>query len=173
MRIAKQIGRESLTVDYAGVWLRSVAMIIDGAILGVLSWLFNGAWSIPFGIGWMGGQASEDLSYGEVGAVYWIVGLLVPFLMIMAYFIGFWGWRGQTVGMMIMRLRVVRFAGEKVTWGTAVMRFLGMIIAVIPLFIGLLWIPIDARRQGLHDKIAETFVVRIEKGMAGAPGSAS
>jgi uncharacterized RDD family membrane protein YckC len=160
MRIARQIGMESYTVDYAGVWLRFAALAIDGAILGVVIWLFNGVWSLAFGLGWMGGSGNEELSYGEVGAIFWVLGLLLPFLMIAAYFICFWAWRSQTLGLMALRLRVVRFDGGRIGWSGATMRFLGYIIAVVPFFIGFFMVALDSRRQGLHDKIAETFVVR-------------
>ncbi len=160
MQIARQIGRESYTVDYAGIWLRSAALAIDGAILFALVYLVNGVLSLAFGLGWMGGSGNEELAYGEVGTVFWVLQLLLLLLMIAAYFICFWAWRSQTPGLMAMRIRVVRFDGGRIGWSGAIMRFLGYIIAVVPFFLGFVLVAFDSRRQGLHDRIAETFVVR-------------
>jgi len=163
VQLARQIDRESYTVDYAGFWIRLAAMLVDGLILGVVVWVFNGLWPMAFGLGWMGGTAGATISYGEVGGVFWVLAVLVPFLIVVAYFIGLWGWRGQTVGMMALRIRIARFTGEAITWVDAVMRFLGFIISVLFVFIGHFWIAFDSRRQGWHDKIAETFVIRIPR----------
>lgn len=163
MKLSRQIISESYTVDYAGFWIRLLALIIDGAILGVVIWVFNGLWPLAFGRGWMGGLAGATISYGEAGAVFWILTFLIPFLVIVAYFICFWGWRGQTPGKMAMKIRIVRFTGESTGWGDAVMRFLGFIISVLFVFIGHLWIAFDSRRQGWHDKIAETYVIRARR----------
>lgn len=160
MQIARQIDKESATVDYAGFWVRLAAMMIDGLILGVVIWVFNGLWPLAFGRGWMGGAAGAAISYGEAGGLFWSLAVLIPFVMVVAYFICFWGWRGQTPGKMAMKLKIVRFTGENISWGDSVMRFLGFIISVLVAFMGHLWIAFDSRRQGWHDKIAETFVVR-------------
>jgi uncharacterized RDD family membrane protein YckC len=54
---------------------------------------------------------------------------------------------------------VVRTDGSPVTWGRAVLRYLGFIVSAIPLSLGFLWIAIDGRRQGWHDKLAGTYVI--------------
>ncbi len=150
-----QLAMESYTVDYTGLWLRTMAMAIDGAILGTIIWLFNGVWSLAFGRGWMGTAASNDAS-----GVYWFFVILIPFLMVTGYFIGFWRWRGQTPGKMTLGIRIVRFNGDGIGWGGAIMRFLVYTISFVPLLIGFVWIGFDTRRQGLHDKLAETYVIR-------------
>jgi uncharacterized RDD family membrane protein YckC len=163
MQLARKISGESYTVDYAGLWIRLLALIIDGVILGVVIWVFFGLWPLAFGRGWLGGSAGATISYGEADALYWTMTLLVPFLMVVAYFICFWGWRGQTPGKMVMKIKIVRFTGEKTGWGDAVMRFLGFIISVLFALIGHIWIAFDSRRQGWHDKIAETYVIRVRR----------
>ena len=155
MTMATQFAKESYTVDYAGFWLRLASMAIDSAILAALIWLFVGVGPLAFGRGWMGGAASDD-----PGVVYWTFLILIPIVMIAAYFICFWQWRGQTPGKLVLGIRVVRFNGDPVSWGGAIMRFLGYIISAAPLLIGLLWVAYDLRRQGWHDKLAETYVIR-------------
>jgi len=160
MQLARKIASESYTVDYAGIWIRLLAILIDGLILGAIIFVFNGLWPMAYGRGWMGGTAGASFGYGEVSGIYWVLAILLPFIMIVAYFISFWGWKGQTPGMMITRIRIVRFTGEHISWSDAVMRFLGFIMSFLFFFVGYIWIAADSRRQGWHDKIAETYVIR-------------
>ena len=160
MTLATQFSRESYTVDYAGFWLRLLALAIDGAILGTLIWLFNGLWSLAFGRGWMGTAVDTAAASADAGIVFWLFAILIPLLMITAYFIGFWRWRGQTPGKLALGIKIVRFNGDAIGWGGAIMRFLGYIIAIMPILIGFIWVAFDSRRQGLHDKLAETYVIR-------------
>jgi uncharacterized RDD family membrane protein YckC len=64
---------------------------------------------------------------------------------------------------MVMKIKIVRFTGENVGWGDAVMRFLGFIISALFALIGHFWVAFDNRRQGWHDKIAETYVIRARR----------
>ena len=79
------------------------------------------------------------------------------------YFIGFWMWRGQTPGQMVTNTKVVRVDGKPVDLRTAVLRFLGYILCILTFGIGFLIIAGDERKQGLHDKIAETYVIPVRK----------
>ena len=51
---------------------------------------------------------------------------------------------------------------QPISWGKAILRYIGYIISGLVLLIGFIWIAFDARRQGWHDKIAGTYVVRKE-----------
>lgn len=79
------------------------------------------------------------------------------------YFIGLWTWRGQTLGQMVTNTQVVRVDGKPVDLRTAVLRFLGYILCVLTFGIGFVMIAFDERNQGLHDKIAETYVIPVRK----------
>ena len=88
-------------------------------------------------------------------------GRLLSFFVGVAYFVGFWGLASQTPGMMLLNLRVVRAEdGGPLDIGRAFIRYLGLILAGIVIAIGLIWVAFDPRKQGWHDKIARTFVVR-------------
>ncbi|GAC1398357.1 MAG: hypothetical protein NVSMB65_16870 [Chloroflexota bacterium] len=78
----------------------------------------------------------------------------------LAYLIGFWATTGQTVGCMALHVKVVRADGQPLTAMTALIRYVGYIIACIPFLLGLLWVAWDPMKQGWHDKIAGTVVVR-------------
>jgi len=151
--------RESYTVDYAGFWIRLLALLIDILILAALNWGINTVWGLVAGTGWTTSTADPLAEEALATTAYWGINFAIVFLLQLAYFIGFWGWRGQTPGKMIMRVKIVRFDDSRIGWGGAVMRYLGYIISVVPFLTGLLWVAFDARRQGFHDKIADTYVV--------------
>ncbi len=77
------------------------------------------------------------------------------------YRIGMWAWRGQTLGHMIINTKIIRTNGGAVDLRTAVLRYLGYILCYLTLGIGFLVIAFDKNKQGLHDKIAGTYVVRV------------
>ena len=156
----QQLTRESYTVDYAGFWLRLVAMIIDGFILWAINYLITGLWNLASGIPWSG-ISDQLVKEGITTVPFWQVRALVFFIILVMYFIAFWAWRGQTPGKMALRVKIVRFNEAPIGWGGAFLRFCGYIISFVTLLIGFFWVAFDGRRQGIHDKIAETFVVRI------------
>jgi len=51
--------------------------------------------------------------------------------------------------------------GSKLDITTAALRYVGQIIAAIPVGLGFLWVIWDAQKQGWHDKIAKTYVVHV------------
>lgn len=87
-------------------------------------------------------------------------GLLVA----LAYFAGMWTWKGTTVGGIILNLKVVRLDNQPVTFVVALVRGLSAALSVIVLFLGFLWIAWDKDKQGWHDRIAGTVVVRLPRG---------
>ena len=65
-----------------------------------------------------------------------------------------------TLGKMFFRLRVVDLNGQRVSFARAAGRYLGSLVAVLPLGIGLLMIGFTSRKQGLHDMMARCLVVK-------------
>lgn len=138
---------------YAGLVTRGVAFIIDALLINaativlvacgalVLSVLF------PDGADWGVGGVLAGL--GTLGAAS------------IVYFIAFWTLTGQTVGMRIMRLRVVDAEDVRPGFRRSVVRLVGMWLAAIPLMAGYALILFDRRRQGLQDKLAGTFVTYV------------
>ena len=85
----------------------------------------------------------------------WVIG--IPWLFAI-YSAVFWVLVGKTPGKALLGLRVVRVDDRPVGWGTAVVRAVGYAVSSI-MMVGFVWIAIDRRRQGFHDKMAGTFVV--------------
>lgn len=122
-------------LEFGGFWLRVGAYIIDVILLGIVGVILSSVL----------GTAGQAL-----GALIFIV-----------YFIGLWGLTGQTIGMMLVGLNVVRDSdGGKITWGKAVLRFGGLFVAFACLYIGVIRVAFDSRKRGWHDRIGGTVVIR-------------
>ena len=76
-----------------------------------------------------------------------------------AYYVYFWTSTGQTPGHQVLHLRVVRTDGSPIDIGTAIIRYVGYVISIIPLGLGFMWAGWDSQKQGWHDKLAGTYVV--------------
>jgi uncharacterized RDD family membrane protein YckC len=85
------------------------------------------------------------------------------FLLLLGYHIGFWTWKGTTVGGIICQLRVVRVDGAPLRFADALVRGLSSIFSLAVLGLGGLWILKDPERQAWHDKIAGTYVVKVPR----------
>jgi uncharacterized RDD family membrane protein YckC len=71
-----------------------------------------------------------------------------------------WKIKGTTIGGIVCGLKVVRRDGGELNWDTAIVRALGCLLSMVVCGLGFLWIVFDEDRQGWHDKIAGTLVVR-------------
>jgi len=80
----------------------------------------------------------------------------------LVYFMYFWSsyGHGQTLGDRALNIRVVKTTGAELTLMDAFLRYVGLIISCLAIFIGVLWVAFDANKQGWHDKIAGTYVVK-------------
>jgi uncharacterized RDD family membrane protein YckC len=85
----------------------------------------------------------------------------VGVLILLAYFTYLEGSSSQTIGMRVMGLKVVDIrTGGPIDYTRAFVRSLGRLLATIPCLLGYLWVAWDKEKQGWHDKIATTYVVR-------------
>lgn len=144
----------------AGFWIRIVAYIIDGLILGVLAGLFVGIFSIAAAL-------SEKTPDGDVPPA--IVGLGV--LLVLAYIVAVWLYealmtsspRGATFGKRAIGARIVRADGARLSFGRATARyFLKVIVTpMIPLGIGYFMAGFTRGKRALHDLMADTLVVKV------------
>jgi uncharacterized RDD family membrane protein YckC len=92
----------------------------------------------------------------------WLTGSLLAAgwtLVVVAYFVLFWSATGQTPGMRLLGLRVLTRSGDPPSVWRALVRFAGLIVAVVPLFAGFVPVLFDDRRRALQDYVAGTAVV--------------
>jgi uncharacterized RDD family membrane protein YckC len=118
-----------------GFWIRVLAAIIDGILLGIAGGILRGI----FGDGAGGGLST---------------------LVSIVYLIYFWTTTGQTIGHRVLNLRVVKSDGSKLSVTDGIIRYVGEIISAIPLGLGFMWAGWDSKKQGWHDKMAHTYVIR-------------
>jgi uncharacterized RDD family membrane protein YckC len=139
-------------VVYGGFWIRVLAALLDAIVLSVLTAAIAPLIGMGGVVETSTGAAGVEVNY-RANALGTLIGLV--------YFVGFWSLRGQTVGMIPFRLRVVRVAdGSRVDLVIGLLRYVGLIISFVALFLGVVWVAFDSRKQGWHDKIAGTLVVR-------------
>lgn len=135
--------------NYCGFWIRLLGLVIDGVILGVISYLLFGSQSVGCEVLPDGGFSCQFLAYSNSQ-------ILVP----IAYTLGFWIWKSTTPGKMLFGMKIVDSDGNNLTPVKAILRYVGYVISIVPLFLGFLWVAFDKEKQGFHDKIAGTHVVR-------------
>jgi uncharacterized RDD family membrane protein YckC len=133
---------ELLSYPKASFWERMGAAFLDMVMVGFIT----------------------GIAHGPLGFILaFLHGPPVFFMVALAYFAGLWAWKGTTVGGIVLKLQVVRYDGKPVTFAVALVRGLAAALSVIVLFLGFLWIAWDLDKQGWHDKIAGTIVVRLPR----------
>lgn len=90
-----------------------------------------------------------------------ILGIGVGFIVGLVYNWYFWTQNnGQTPAKSVLGIRVVDKSGGSVNSLQAIVRYIGYYINTFLLFVGWLWAIVDSEKQGLHDKLAGTYVVK-------------
>jgi uncharacterized RDD family membrane protein YckC len=155
--------REGKT-NRAGAVSRLSGMLIDGALLNAaflaLSGVITLVASLAFGAG---GEASAPAIV--IGAGAWA--LAGSF-----YLTSFWALAGQTPGMRFVRIRLDSPEGRRIGLRRAVRRLVGLVLAILPLGLGLLGIVFSDERRGWQDRFAGTEVVYADISPEPAPWSA-
>jgi uncharacterized RDD family membrane protein YckC len=86
-----------------------------------------------------------------------ILNYLLPFIAVII----FWQYKSATPGKMLLHLTIVDArTGEKPSPGQLVGRYFAYYVSALPLLLGFIWVAVDGRKQGWHDKLAGTVVVK-------------
>ena len=134
--------------EYVGFWARVGAALIDSVLLlliivPLLYWIYGPGYFVEPDM--MGGAADLLLN--------WVLPAVAVIL--------FWVYRQATPGKIAIGARIVDArTGRPASTGQLVGRYLGYYVSMIPLCLGLIWVAFDARKQGWHDKLAGTVVVK-------------
>jgi uncharacterized RDD family membrane protein YckC len=149
-------------LNYGGFGDRTAAYIIDTIIIAVfVLGLFEGAVSAGLFNGTAVTQGGAQIPF-IIGAV--MVGLVLMILLCWLYSAGMTSLFGGTLGKRIMGMEVIDFAGDRLSFFQASVRFFAKILSGFILGIGFFMIRYSEERQGLHDRFAGTFVVYRKKG---------
>jgi uncharacterized RDD family membrane protein YckC len=87
-------------------------------------------------------------------------------LILIAYFVTMWTWKGTSVGKICLGLKIVRTDGAPIDFAVALVRSLAACFSFIIGFLGFFWAGWDKEKQSWHDKIAGTVVVQVPKGVS-------
>lgn len=134
--------------EYAGFWIRITASIVDTVlllivILPILTLIYGTEY-------W----TNDSLYNGTWDA---LLNYLFPAVAVIL----FWLYKSATPGKMLTKIRIV----DAKTGGTPSKiqffgRYIGYILSAIPLLLGYFWVAFDKRKQGWHDKLAGTVVIK-------------
>ena len=134
--------------EYAGFWIRAWASIIDTILMLII------IMPILFAI------YGADLWVREsFVAGFWdfIFQYILPAIAVIIL----WIYKSATPGKMLTGLIIVDAkTGEKPSTRQFIVRYLGYYVSIIPLSLGIIWVGIDKRKQGWHDKLAGTVVIK-------------
>lgn len=139
------------THNYAGFWRRFLALSVD-LIIEVLL-----IWGLAFSLG--------VNPFTEIKTNLETVYQVISFFITAAFSIIFWiSYDGATPGKKLLAIKIVHGENAKpITFGVAIIRYIGYLISFVPLGIGYFWVAFDSKKQGWHDKIAGTYVVKTDK----------
>lgn len=134
--------------EYAGFWIRVGASLIDSILMAVVI--------IPILIAIYGLDSFlyENFAQGFIGA---LINYVFPALAVII----FWIYKSATPGKMLSNIRIVdATSGGKPTSAQFIRRYICYYISMLPFFLGIFWVAFDSRKQGWHDKLAGTVVIR-------------
>ena len=129
------------TAEKAGWGTRALAIFLDSFGVGIIAAAISGI---------LGGDTASTQYQG------------LSILFQAVYFTYFWSaaGKGQTLGSRALYLRVVKTDGTYLDYSGAFLRYIGFVIACAAFLLGVIWAAFDAQKQGWHDKIASTYVVK-------------
>src|SRR5258706_13439624 len=162
--------------QYVGFWKRFLAFLIDSLVVSlvlapVMLALYGGGYFDKLNAELAALQVStgdpnadlarmlailsrSDSAVAALGDIRVRIGFAVTTIL-------FWRFRGATPGKMAVKARIVTAEGlERPSTGQLIGRFFAYFVSTIPVCLGFLWIAFDKRKQGWHDKIAGTVVIR-------------
>jgi uncharacterized RDD family membrane protein YckC len=150
------------TVHFAGFWIRFVAAMIDGILLGVVTSLLE----LPLTMFIMPRSGFNPMTNppplgNMTAAVLGLLGLetLINLSIQCAYEVYFIHKRGATIGKLALGLKVVRPDGSSIPLGLAFGRFFAKWLDSLTLLIGYIMAGFDDQKRALHDRICDTRVI--------------
>ncbi|MDK1285758.1 RDD family protein [Pseudoalteromonas umbrosa] len=136
--------------SYVGFWARFGASLIDTVFLMLLT--------VP-------------LIYMIYGKTYWQstdvmqgpADFLISYILPLIVVILFWLYKSATPGKMVIKAKIVdEKTGENLSKKQSIIRYIAYYISMLPFGLGFFWVAWDAKKQGFHDKIAGTVVIRLQ-----------
>lgn len=144
--------QQAIDMEYAGFWSRVGASLIDSILVMIVT--------VPMLIAVYGASYWESESF-IAGPADFAITYVLPAVIVLLLWIRL----STTPGKMAIGASIVDAGtGGKPSTGQFFIRYLGYFVSMLPLFLGFIWIGFDSRKQGWHDKMAGTVVVRRKGG---------
>ena len=135
-------------IEYAGFWIRVVAYLVDAFLITLVT--------LPI-LYFVYGPTYFESDHLILGGVDILLSCVFPVVAVIA----FWALKSATPGKMAFSAIIVDArTGAKPSVPQFIARYFCYIISALPFLLGFLWVAIDRRKQGWHDKIAGTVVIR-------------
>jgi len=133
---------------FAGFWVRVGASIIDTVLILLITLpLVTAIYGKEY---WL----SESLVNG-------VWDFLISYILPAVVVILFWLYKSATPGKMMLRLEVISLGKtKKLSVGQSIGRYIAYYPSMLVFLIGIIWVAFDKRKQGWHDKLANTAVVK-------------
>jgi uncharacterized RDD family membrane protein YckC len=158
--------------EYVGFWARLWASLVDTALLGMIVWPlltmiygsdYWAAYVTPLRVA-LGGSVADSLDALASAPGQGLADDLISWVLPAVAIVTFWIARQATPGKMLIRARIVDAeSGAALTRRQAIGRYLGYYVSLFGLGLGFLWVGWDRRKQGWHDKLAGTVVIRARR----------
>lgn len=161
VKTSQEIGEASLNAQFASIWRRAVAFVIDAAIFVVVYLIILG----PL-LTWLGNRQEKSanavrLPFSVVVLTSVLVSVLGLIILNWLYFALFEsGKRQATIGKRIMGIYVTDYRRRRIDFGRASGRFFSKFISLFLLGAGFIMAPFTPKKQALHDIMAQTIVLR-------------
>jgi uncharacterized RDD family membrane protein YckC len=137
-----------MSVHYVGFWARVLASLIDTVLLALVIY---------------------PIAYAVYGETYFAIGgpivhgpvdVLLNYVMPLVVIVLFWIYRSATPGKIIIGAKIVDADTlGKPSKRQLLARYLSYYVSLLAFTLGFLWVAWDARKQGFHDKLANTVVI--------------
>jgi uncharacterized RDD family membrane protein YckC len=148
---------------YAGFWIRFLARLIDGILLGIVNAIIRIPLAIMLGVGFGGGVGLGRFGGGALfaPAALGLIGIsvLISIALGVIYEVYFVSTRGGTLGKLALGLKIVRADGSPVSAGLALGRYFAQWLSGAILLIGYIMAGFDSEKRALHDHICQTRVI--------------
>lgn len=157
--------RDAPTVYVVGFWRRAAAAFVDALVVIpaalIVTWLVSKASGVhlpPGNLHVFDIDLWIDLVLATEPAL--VMGLVLTIAIALLYLLVFQIALGRTLGMRLLRIKIIDIYGERPSAARCALRCAGYIASLATLTLGFLWIGFDAEKRGLHDWLAGTYVIR-------------
>ena len=136
--------------EYAGFWVRTGATLIDTFLIMLIT---APVLISIYGWEYFNGEKTDFIA----GPADFLVSWVLPAIAVIV----FWQLKQATPGKMAISAIIVDAAtGKPASSAQLIGRYFAYFVATIPLFLGIVWVAFDKRKQGWHDKLAGTVVIK-------------